>query len=125
MSARLQESKVTSEICWRNVHDVRQATNASIRHIRKGLLLARKKVVTLREEALANISEKEAGFLARGIQILVDLSGKSATRQPPQGREGTMVEGSTSIGTSGPRNLPPDLENYQGNLPWKLRPRKK
>ena len=53
------------------------------------------------------------------------LSGKSATRQPPQGREGTMVEGSTSIGTSGPRNLPPDLENDQGNLPWKLRPRKK
>ena len=52
-------------------------------------------------------------------------SGKIATSQPPQGREGTVVEGSTTIGTPGPRNLPPDLRNNQGNLPWELRPRKK
>ena len=53
------------------------------------------------------------------------LSGKIATSQPLQGREGTGVEGSTSIGTPGPRNLPPDLRHNQGNLPWELRPRKK
>ena len=59
VSEKLQQSKVTSEICWRNVQDVRQATNASIKHIRKGLLLARKKVVTLREEALAMFQRRK------------------------------------------------------------------
>ena len=39
--------------------------------------MAREKVVRLREEALAGVSRKEAGFLSLGIQILVDqMKGK-------------------------------------------------
>ena len=56
VSEKLSNSSEPNKICWRKVSDVRQATNASIRNLRKGLLLTRKKVVKLREEALAQVT---------------------------------------------------------------------
>ena len=77
VSEKLSNSSEPNRICWRKISDVRQATNASVRSLKKGLLLAREKVVKLREKALAQVLEKEARFLTLGIQILVDrLKGK-------------------------------------------------
>ena len=51
---------------------MKDATKATIKNLRKGLALARAKLVQVREKALAGLSAREAQFLTLGIRILVD-----------------------------------------------------
>ena len=62
----------SDKVCWRNVSDVKDANTASMRNLRKGLSVARKKLMQKREQALASLSSKEAGILKVGIQVLTD-----------------------------------------------------
>ena len=72
IARKLEEEQCLENVCWRDVKDVRVANNTSISNLRKGLALARQKVVKVRERALAGLSGREAEFLTLGIQILVD-----------------------------------------------------
>ena len=75
------KSEEGDDVCWRNICDVKLANNASIRNIRKGLAMTRKKVVEVREKVLYGLSVEDVRILSLGIQILVDrLKGKEMKR---------------------------------------------
>ena len=72
VTMKLESGLDIEGMCWRNASDVRDANNASMRNLRKGLSVARTKVMQKREKVLAGLPGKEASFLKLGIQILTD-----------------------------------------------------